>query len=186
MMTMEPGCERLEPQRNGMATMAGRTHQLRELSAALQKEAKVVAALRDALIEQRTALAADDAEAVNTASDAVGRILLVLEEVRSSRATVLAAIGGGEPVRIEQIEETLGISLPLPLEQARAELRRVGQEVAREVAVNRAVLRRAVETGEAFLQALFSSTLEPSPVYQPPDRGKEKEGGGGVFFDRVV
>lgn len=183
---MEPGSKQREPQRNGMATMAGRMRQFRELAAALHKEAEVVRALRDALIEQRTALAADDAETVNTSSDAVHRILLMLEEVRSSRATVLSAISGGDPFPLDQLEKTLGISLPLPLEQAREELRRAGREVAREVAVNRAVLRRAVETGEAFLQALFSSTMDPSPVYQPPDRGKEKDGGGGFLFDRVV
>ena len=183
---MEPGSKRREPQRNGMATMASRTHQFRELAAALHKEVEVVRTLRDALIEQRTALAADDAETVNTSSDAIGRILLMLEEVRSSRATVLASISGDEPLRLDQLEKALGISLPLPLEQAREELRRAGKDVAQEVTINRAVLRRTVETGEAFLQALFSSTLDPSPVYRPPERGKDNEGGGGVFFDRVV
>ena len=182
---MEAGSKRREPQRNGMATMAGHVHRLRELAAALHKEAEVVRTLRDALIEQRKALTADDAEMVNTSSDAIQRILLMLEEARSSRRTVLSSIGDGEPTTLDQIEERLGISLPLPLEQAREELRRAGKEVAREVAINKTVLARAVETGEAFLQALFSSTLDPQPVYQPRNRGKEKDGGG-VFFDRVV
>ena len=183
---MEPGSKRREPERNGMATMAGHMHRLRELAAVLHREAEVVRALRDALVEQRTALAADDAETVDRSSDAVQRILLMLEEVRSSRTTVLSSISEGEPATLHQIEERLGVSLPVPLEQAREELRRAGREVAREVAINKTVLRRAVETGEAFLQALFSSTLDPPAVYQPKNRGKEKEGGGGVFFDRMV
>jgi len=183
---MEPGSKRREPERNGMATMANRTRQFRELASALHNESEVMRSLREALVEQRTALAANDAETMNNSSDTVGRILLMLEEVRSARGTVLTSISGDRSTRLGELESCLGANVPLPLEQAREELRRVGKEVAQEVAINRVVLRRAVETREAFLQALFSSTLDPQPVYRPPDRGEDKKGGGGLLFDRVV
>ena len=183
---MESGAKRRESHGDGLTTMANRTHQFRELADVLQKEAGIVTALRQALIQQRAALAANDAETMNATADEIGRILLLLEQVRSSRDAVLESITGEGPVALEQLETVLGVSLPLPLEQARAELRRAGKEVAQEVAINRTVLRRAVETGEAFLQALFSSSVDPSPVYRSPDQGTRRNDGSSVILNRVV
>ena len=49
----------------------------------------------------------------------------------------------------------------------RRELRSAAREVSHEVAVNHEVLRRSVEAGEAFLQALFSSVRGADPCYRP-------------------
>jgi hypothetical protein len=58
--------------------------------------------------------------------------------------------------------------------------------VAQQVAINGAVLRRAVENGEAFLQALFSTSDDPPAVYSSPELRKPELPKRGLLFNRVI
>jgi hypothetical protein len=165
-------------------TMEPRHHQLQELAAELERETALVEQLRDALVQQRAGVAASSAEAVEASVDAVGRILLTLEEARRRRAALVGALAGDGPPALDRIEAALRAPLPATLEQARARLRRAAREVTMETAINREVLRRALEAGEAFLQELFSSADAPAPVYHAPDAGEPKRTAAGVLLDR--
>jgi len=159
---------------------------LRELTDALQRETEITRNLGQALVQQRTAVANDDPDAVNSSVEAIGRILLTLDEARSYRAGLVSSIAGEDPAPLNQLRSLLGQPLPVRLSEAVKELRRAAQKVAQEVTINRAVLCRAVETGEAFLQALFSSVVDPEPVYHRSDRKEEGMGGPGFLVDRMV
>ena len=58
------------------------------------------------------------------------------------------------------------------------------EETAREAAVNRTVLKRTVEAGEAFLQALFTGVSEPQTVYRAGER--REDDGSGFLLDRTA
>jgi hypothetical protein len=143
---------------------------LEELTRALEHETTVVGELRETLIQQRAGVAGSRIDAVNQSVDDVGRLLLALEEARGRRRVLVAALAGGVELPLDQLEAALGVPLPAALEAARAALRDAARAVAHEVAINRAVLRRAVETGEAFLQALFSTTAAPAAGYPAGER----------------
>ena len=75
--------------------------------------------------------------------------------------------------------------LPEGFIRARAELREAAQGAATDVSINHAVLRRAVEAGEGFLQRLFASAADPPAVYGAGDKhGDPPAGGPGVILDR--
>jgi len=156
---------------------------LAELTAALEHEAAAIRGLREALVQQRAAVAANDAAAVNASVDDVGRILLAVEEARRQREAMVAALAGGPGATLEGLGAPDARPGRAAFDTARAALRRAAEEAAHEAAVNRAVLRRAVEAGEAFLQSLFSSAADPSPVYAPAE-GRERPGAPGFILNR--
>jgi hypothetical protein len=162
------------------------TEPLRELTVALQREIRLTHDLGEALVQQRNAVANDDADAVNASVEAIGRILLTLNEARSRRTGIVSSITGNGPVPLDRLEQLIGQPLPTRLSETVMELRRSAQKASHEVAINWSVLRRAVETGEAFLQTLFSSVVDPEPVYRPSDRKEEGRGGPGFLVDRMV
>jgi hypothetical protein len=154
---------------------------LAELVQALELEARHVGELREALVRQREAVATSQAEQVNATVDTIARMLVALEEARRRRGTLLQELTGDPGTRLEQLQSSIPFPLPASTIAARAALAEAAQGVAREVAINREVLRRAVEAGEAFLQALFSSAVEPSPCY---GAGPAEEQAPGLLVNR--
>lgn len=153
-----------------------------DLAGALLREAQAVNELRDALSRQRQGVATDSVPAVNASCDDIGRILVALDAARRARAGLLGPLApeGGTPW--EALERLFGGRLPEPLAEARRALRAAAESAAREAAINRVVLRRTIESGEAFLQALFSNVAEPEPTYRAGERADE--GGPGFLLDR--
>jgi hypothetical protein len=167
----------VEPDTRPHATHA----RLAELANALDRETEIVEELRDTLIRQREAVASTEADAVNVTVDAIGRILLTLEAARRGRAAMLESLTGDTAMRLDHLEAAMAMALPSTLAVSRKRLRDAAAAVAREVAINRDVLQRAVESGEAFLQALFSSTGLATPVY---GTGEKDESPAGVLLNR--
>lgn len=163
------------------ATMKPFLHE--ELSHALGREASLVQELNDALLAQRAAIAANDTAGVQGSIEALPRILLTLSEARELRGRIVADLAGGTECHLEDLEAILGCALPSGLQQARASLRRKVEAVVHQVAINHTVLRRTVEHGEAFLQALFASVGEPSAGYAGQET-RGLDGGPAVLLNR--
>jgi len=152
---------------------------VRDLTLALAAEGRLVGALGDALRHQRAAVAADQPEAVEASVAEISRLLLALRDARRDRARLLSdALGPGPGV--DALHQVLG-TVPPELVRAQADLHRVAVEVAQEAAINRGILRRVIESGEAFLQQLFSSASPASPAYLP--RRDEPAGPTSVLFN---
>jgi hypothetical protein len=184
-MTRAPIATAKRPAAAPLRAAAGRSvshAQLLELAGALSREAAVVRELGEALAWQRQAVAGSRPDDLNAAVDAIGRILLTLDEARRGRAAALAALCGETPEPVARLEDAIAGPLPEELTRARADLEAAARAVAHEVAINRSVLRRAVETGEAFLQALFSSAGLPPAAYAPGERAEEPPAG--LLLDR--
>jgi multidrug resistance efflux pump len=173
--------------RTGMAGRGVDTHgrqALTDLTAALRREVETVRSLRETLVRQRAGVAADSPDAVHASCDDIGRILVALDNAKRYRQALLAAlVPGGEPT-FEALDAALEGGLPPALDEARATLRAEAEETAREAAVNRTVLKRTVEAGEAFLQALFTGVAEPEAVYRAGER--REDDGAGFLLDRKV
>jgi hypothetical protein len=136
------------------------------LSRALRDEASVLEQLESAMAAQRAAICASEDDALRASSQAVGRITRTLDEATERRASVVHYLTGSEDLALNQLEYFLGEPLPLDLDTARAQLRLAAQSVAREAAVNRAVLRSAKDAKDAFLQELFSADPSSSARHE--------------------
>lgn len=155
-----------------------------DLARALRREGRYVGELKESLLRQRAAIAASDTEGVNACADEIGRILLALENARTHRDRLVGEMAGMAPPPLDRLEEVLGIALPAHVERERAALRHAARDVAREAAINRAVIGRVVASGEALLQAIFSSSGDPAPGYSPTAPGAAKVEGSGFFCNR--
>lgn len=148
-----------------------------ELVQALDRERTLVEELADLLARQRAAVAQDDPDAVDASVQGLGRLMLVLDEARRRRIELVGDIAGDPELSLSQLERRLGNPLPPEVELARRTLRAAAEQCAREVRVNQNVLRRALESGDAYLQTLFSGGNDPSPVYVPGPRSTEPRQG---------
>lgn len=153
-----------------------------ELTRALRREAETVRELREALLRQRAGVAADSPGAVNESCDDIARMLVAVEAAKKNRAMRIEAIAPEAGASLGRLETVLGAQCPADLVDAHRDLRREAEATAREASVNRAVLARTVEAGEAFLQALFSGSTAPDPVYRAGER--REDDGAGFLLDR--
>lgn len=176
--TMDPrtGADGRERGMNGDA-------KLHDLAGALGRETVAVRDLREALVRQRAGVASDSTSAVHASCDDISRILVTLDTARRHRAALLGALVTAVPATIDALVAERG-PLPQPLTDAIAELRAEAEKTAHEAAVNRRVLERTVEAGEAFLQALFTTANPHDPVYRPGERREDEKSG--FLLDRKV
>lgn len=129
---------------------------LHELTRSIERECRLLDALRQALVAQRAAVAADDAASVGDSVTRIGRTLQQLDEARREQTAIVAAIGGAGAVCLDDLDAVLAGPLPPALVAAREELRRRARAAALEVAVNQDVLLSALEAGDAWVQQRFA------------------------------
>jgi hypothetical protein len=147
----------------------------RRLALAFDSERRAIQELRQALLRQRAAIAADDASGLEQSADHVGRAVNTLGEARRNRCEIMYALTGHADGTLPQLERTIGRSLPPVLQEARTAVQQAATRVASDVAINQHVLRRALRAGDLFIQRLFSSMSDPMPVYAPDARTPVRE-----------
>ena len=150
----------------------------------LEQECQLIDNLRQALRRERAGVAADDAEAIEASVHAVSRTLLTIDGARRRRIELVGSLTGTDEVPLAQLERCLRRAVPERLRTAREGLRRGAEAAASDVATNQQVLRRALEAGDAYLQALFASAGDPMSVYSPARGGAVRPGG--VLLDRTA
>lgn len=163
----------------------GASERMDDLADALEHEATIIEDLRQALLRQRAGVATDDADAVEHSIHAVGRTLLTLDEARRRRSTLTAVISG-ENTSIDRLESLFGGILSPELETARTRVKRAALQTSQDLAINQHILRRALETGDQFLQRLFSMASDPAPGYQRADSGADSAPRSGLLLNRTV
>ncbi len=161
----------IAPPRGDAAAM---NRELMALAAVLDEEAALAEALLAALVRMRGAVAGSDAGPLEREVDALGSILHTLHEARRRRGDVLATLVGHESMPLDGVARALELPEPPALTAARRRLRRVGRGVVREASINRAVLRRAMDQGDRYLQALFAAAS--TPTYGPAERAAADRG----------
>lgn len=137
-----------------------------DLVAALETECRLLGELAEVLRSQREGVAGDDVERVDASVFAANRVLRTLEEARRYRRTVLDLLVGARDAALDDLEAALGRPVTHTLADARDRLKLQARRVAREIEINRRVLRGAMEQGERFLQAIRGA----QPLsYEPGD-----------------
>jgi hypothetical protein len=155
------------------------------LGDALRHEVDLLENVRAALLEQRAGVASNDAGRIEDGTHRLGRSLLTIEEARRYRSDLTSVLGGGRPLKLNELELVLPQPMPADLSDARAQLRAAANGVAREVAINNLVVHRALDAGEVFIQVLFSTVAEPPAAYDGAV-GAVESTRGGVLLNRRV
>jgi hypothetical protein len=155
---------------------------LESLVPTLQGETARVLELRDALLRQRDHVARQDTAAIQSGADEIASVLMALDTAQRERTRTVALLASDPGTPLAGLAARLGVTPPPAFERARLELERAAAQARREAAINHEVLRRAVESGEAFLQALFSSVGDGPATYGPD--GAADAAASGVFVNR--
>ncbi len=174
--------------RNGTRSPGGEAaavhRELDVLARALDEEAALAESLRDALVALRASVATSEAAPIATAVEAIGRELFALQEARHRRGRMLADLAGDATFPLAELTGHLEVPSPVALTAARARLRRAAEGVLREAAINRGVLRRAIDNGDRFLQTLFASAAGQAPAYGPAERAAGRAPCASVLVNR--
>jgi hypothetical protein len=120
----------------------------------LKSERKLLEDLAATMRRQRAAVASDDLQTVDDTVFATHRILATLGQARLRRRQLSRLLAGVEEFPMRELEEVVGPQMTDALRSARDDLQTSAQALAREVDVNRRVLRDALTHGEAHARTL--------------------------------
>lgn len=144
----------------------------------LVTERRLVEELTGIVARQRDAVGADDLEGVDHTSYAMQRVLFTLNEARRRRRSIGQMLGAHD-VAIADLEDVLGDGMNDAIREARSGLRTAACRLSDEIAVNRRILRLALDANDAHAARL---TGAPSAtVYR---NGSQAAGRGGVLINR--
>lgn len=152
------------------------------LLAGLGIEIGLLRDLRAGLLEQRAALARDDAGELERVVHHIGRTLLALRETRRERARLAEAVTGDADSTLAAVVQLLAIAEAEACRAAVDELHLAARAAQRELEVNQRVIRKAIETGEQFLHQMLTASAGTEPVvgYQ----GAAAQGGSGLLLNQ--
>ncbi|MEP7347563.1 MAG: flagellar export chaperone FlgN [Gemmatimonadaceae bacterium] len=124
----------------------------------LLTERRLVEDLTVIMLRQRAAVAAEDLQGVDDSVYAVQRVLLTLGESRKRRHTINARLGFSEDIALRDLIEVMGSAAPDALRAASRQLQNTARALAKEVGVNRQVLRESLASGDAYVRAITATT----------------------------
>ena len=133
------------------------------LGRGLSVEADLLRDLKTALIAQRAALAADDTAGLEEVVNHIGRTLLTIREARRQRALLIELVVGGPNASLADAAAKIGGDAAQQFRGRCRDLHDLAVSVSRELTINQAVIRRAIESGEQYLQQLL--TVPPVDGY---------------------
>ncbi len=134
----------------------GRT--IRSLAESLDTESRLLGRLEAILREQREGVAENDVAKVDESVHAAHRVLQTLGEARNRRQTLVHLLTDRRDVPVDELGEALGTHMTPELTARSRELGQVARAVSAEVSLNRAVLTRAIDTGNEYVQRLMTPT----------------------------
>jgi hypothetical protein len=155
------------------------------LADAFHREARLLDDLGVVLRRQRNGVAGDDVQAVDESVFAAHRVMRTIEEARRRRRTLIGILTGAEDVSIHDLDEALGVRMTGALTTGRDDLESAALALSREIAINREVLRAAIETGDEFVRALCGAPAAPVSGYGERTTHTGPAGGGVLLNQRV-
>jgi hypothetical protein len=149
------------------------------LAGALDMERGLLAELGGILRRQREGVAIDDIDVVDASVFAANRVIHTLGEARRRRRAILGILGGNADTPLEELEQALGPEMTPEVIVARERLWTEAAGVAREIEVNRRVLRHVMQDRQRLVRALYEP---PICSYDP----QLELGGHGALVNRQV
>jgi hypothetical protein len=134
---------------------ADRRDAVSALERGLKTELALLEDLARGLVEQRSAIAADDTPTLEQLVQQLSRTLLTLREARRQRRILVEMVTGDAESRLGEL---LGCLPDAPEVAALCrELQDRALAANRELVINQTVIRRAIQSGERFLQQLLTA-----------------------------
>lgn len=134
----------------------GGAEALGSLVRGLHAELALLEELRSRLIAQRAALAADDTAGLEQVVQEIGRTLLTLREARRQRALLMEMVSGQVGAALVDVAEALPAADAESFRALCRELHAAAVVAGRDLNINQTAIRRAIESGERFLQHLLT------------------------------
>jgi hypothetical protein len=157
---------------------------LEALASAVTAEVRLLEDLIGVMRKQRLAVAADNLQGIDDSVFATHRILVTLGEARRQRRSLGRLIGGTEDLGLRALDDLLGDRMTDTLRDARDSLRAAALILAREVEMNRKILRSALSTGGELIRGLYGPS-DAANTYGPGDqKSGDGDGTGGLMIDR--
>lgn len=172
--------------RDGPVGANGAPPPLAVLERALKEEKQLLGQLSTILLQQRDGIVRDDLGAVDDSIFSAQRVVLTLGEAYQRRQELLRIITGVSGVSLEDVEDVLGGMLSDGMIGTLRELEEMAGRVSRDVAINRHVLQRALESCHEYVQALACAVSPNEPVYGPDNAPEGESRSCGTLIDRQV
>lgn len=153
-----------------------------ELALALHTETRLLLDLTEAMRKQRRGVAADDVTMVDDSVFAANRILRTLGEARRRRRALVENVWHEERP-LNEWGEAYAPFMNATLRDAVERLQTTADMLAREIAINRAVLRDALDAGAGLIRAVAGANSTPA-TYAP--RGHAEPAPSGLLVNRKV
>ena len=181
MSPYQPGIYRPE-----IGTGRGGAAAMDALAAAVTSEIRLLEDLIGVMRRQRSAVAADDLQAIDDSVYATHRVLVTLAEARRRRRSLSQLVAGVDDFPLRNLDQLLGDSLSDELRDARDGLHAAALTLSQEVETNRQVLREAMAAGSEYVRSLYGSQGAEAPALYSaePQRPERESHGGGVLVDR--
>jgi len=156
------------------------------LTELFRTESRLLQELLRVMERQREAVGKDDLEVVEETVFAIHRVLHTLGEAQRRRRSINRNLGEREDLSLRDLEAALGSSLTPELRDARDELEGLAHRLAREVDVNRRILRGALASGEDLVRNLRAAPQVNRVSYSASAHSADPEHSGALIVDRVV
>lgn len=156
---------------------------IESLTSAVTAEVRLLEDLVGVMRKQRSAVGADDLQGVDDSVFATHRILVTLGEARRQRRSLGRLIADTEDLGLRTLDDVLGDRMTDTLRDARDGLRAAALILAREVEMNRQILRTALADGGELMRGLYGPP-DGSGTYGADPRAAETDRAGGLLVDR--
>jgi hypothetical protein len=181
--------ERAERPRVAVAPRPAPPAALDALLDALRSERRLLDELTATMRRQRTAVGGDDLQAVDDSVFATHRILATLGQARVRRRQINRVLAGVEELPARELDAVLGEQMTDAIRAARDELQASAGTLAREVDVNRRVLRDALAAGDSHARTLAGAPGGEAPNamrYPSAAASPIPAPAGGALIDRTA
>jgi hypothetical protein len=135
---------------------------LEALQDALISERRLLDELISQMRRQRAAVSADDIQGVDDSTFATHRVLATLGQARQRRRQLNVLLAGREDCTLRDLEELLGDQIDNRLRDARMRLQQAADVLAREVGMNRKLLREALSSNDQYVRTLVGGPATSS------------------------
>lgn len=159
---------------------------LEALHDALVSERRLLEDLIAQMRRQRTAVSVEDIQGVDDSTFATHRILATLGQARQRRRQLNLLLGGTEECTLRELEEMLGDQIDGRLREARQRLQQAADLLAREVGMNRKLLREALSSNDQYVRTLVGGTPTTSVYAAEGAPASATAAARGVLVNRTV
>jgi hypothetical protein len=146
---------------------------------ALVSERRLLDDLISQMRRQRAAVGGDDIQGVDDSTFATHRILATLGQARQRRRQLNVLLGGSEECTLTELERTHAVQMGTRFIEARQRLQHAADLLAREVGMNRKLLREAIASNDQHVRTLVGAP-DRAPTYggdgAPPPPAQQSRG----------